>query len=118
MQDRHTGVKEFAVLEDFQPLLFILRFKASLHSRGAKLSNTWYTTTRNGHHITGCTLRIKDTSLLRTFLCGPVVSVTQRFHCSYWINIIIISYETLVSSWTTLLVQYYYNVHLGPNHQI
>ena len=70
-----------AVLEEFSHFLFILQcFKASLHSRGTKLSNTRHTVTGKGCHITTCTLSIKDTSLLQTLQCGPGVSTTQRFH--------------------------------------
>ena len=47
----------------------------------AKLSNAWHVKTGKGWHITGCTLRIKDTSLLQTIQHGPAVSIIQRFHC-------------------------------------
>ena len=44
MQDRHTGVRELKNIchsRNFYPFLFILqRFMVSLHSRGAKFSNT------------------------------------------------------------------------------
>ena len=59
----------------------VQHFKASLHCRSAKLSNTWHTVTGKGCHITWCTLCINDTSVLQALQYGPMVSVIQRFHC-------------------------------------
>ena len=85
IQDRHTGVKELKNICHswrFWPFLFILQhFKASLHSRNTKLSSTWHMATGKSRHVTRCTLRIKDTSLLQILQGGPAVSVPQRFHC-------------------------------------
>ena len=69
-QSRLTGVKVlkkiFFVLEDFT----FFNVSRPLCTQGvlmyAKLSNTWHVATGKGHHITGYTLCIEDTSLLRT----------------------------------------------------
>ena len=49
----------------------------------AKPLKTWHAATGNGHHITRYTLCTKDTSLLQTIYRRPVVSVIQRFYCSW-----------------------------------
>ena len=36
--------------------------------------------TGKSRHITGCTLCVKDISLLWTLQCGPAVSIIESFH--------------------------------------
>ena len=81
-QSRLTGVKVWKIFAVLKILAISITFQGLYALKGCStISITWHTVTGNDRHFTGCTLCIKDTSLLQTLQCGPVVSIIQKFQC-------------------------------------